>query len=374
MQTSFSAGMAEATAMTRAGRLADATALIQRLLGGTTAPADASAAPDVLLPEPDPQTGPQAGPKPQARMSLRATLRRLAERARALDIETAEPLAPDVDGARFERRTHASHLGARDYWLYVPANLPAGPRPLVVMLHGCTQSPQDFARGTGMNALAEEFGLLVAYPGQPDTANPKRCWNWFRPEDQRRDAGEPGLIAGIVREILAREPADAARVFVAGLSAGGATAAILAAEYPEIFAAAGVHSGLAAGAARDLPSALAAMRQGPAAPARSRIAVPLIVFHGDADRIVNPRNAEALEAQAQSPDCRTQSRIEDVANGRSFTRRVRADAQGRIVSEHWTLHGAGHAWSGGDAKGSYTDPGGPSASREMLRFFRTVRP
>jgi poly(hydroxyalkanoate) depolymerase family esterase len=200
------------------------------------------------------------------RTGLRATLRRLAERKRALDVEDPALAPPVQPGARFEAAHFRSAAGERDYKLYVPASARgAGPRPLVVMLHGCTQNPDDFARGTAMNAAAEAAGVLVAYPAQPSSANPKRCWNWFRPEDQRRDAGEPALIAGLARAVIAAEDVDPARVYVAGLSAGGAAAAVVGALYPDVFAAVGVHSGLPHGAAADVASAFAAMRQARAA-------------------------------------------------------------------------------------------------------------
>ncbi len=365
MQTPFTGAMAEATAMTRAGRLAEATALIQSALraGAPETPP----VPESRIP------GPKAGPKADRslRTGLRATLRRLAERARAIDVEdpALDPALPP--GAQFDTFSYVGPDGARDYRLYVPANRPEGPLPLVVMLHGCTQTPTDFARGTRMNPLAEEFGVLIAYPAQPGSANPNRCWNWFRPGDQRRDTGEPALIAGIVGKVIADHGADPARVYVAGLSAGGAAAAVLGAEYPDIFAAVGVHSGLPVGAARDLPSALGAMRSGPAV-SGSPQPTPAIVFHGDADTVVHPRNGAAVALQTTSSQAGlTATARHDTAGGRGFTRTEHADGTGRILVEHWTLHGAGHAWSGGDAAGSHTDAAGPDASREMLRFFLT---
>ena len=272
---------------------------------------------------------------------------------------------PAPDGARFETFTHSAAEGSRDYKLYVPAALPDGPLPLVVMLHGCNQSPDDFAAGTAMNRLAEAHGLLVAYPAQSVAANPRRCWNWFRPENQRR-GGEPALIAGIVEAIAAAYAVDPARIYAAGLSAGGSAAAILGAAYPELFAAVGVHSGLPVGAAWDARSAYAAMRRAPPVLA-GRADVPTIVFHGDADETVDPENAAELVAQAAA--AHRIKRARGTAGGWRYTRAVHRDDAGRIVAEHWTVHGGGHAWSGGDPAGSFTDPQGPDASAEMLRFF-----
>ncbi|WP_442919486.1 extracellular catalytic domain type 1 short-chain-length polyhydroxyalkanoate depolymerase, partial [Methylobacterium sp.] len=163
---------------------------------------------------------------------------------------------PVPPGARFEERRFAGPAGGLTYKVFVPSGRDGETLPVVVMLHGCTQDSDDFALGTRMNALAEEQGLIVVYPRQERAANAQKCWNWFEPRDQGRGAGEPALIAGIAREVVAEFGADPARVYVAGLSAGGAAAAILAAAYPDVFAAAGIHSGLACGAARDLPSAL----------------------------------------------------------------------------------------------------------------------
>ena len=227
-----------------------------------------------------------------------------------------------------------------------------------------------------MNALAEAQGFLVVYPAQSPSANAQKCWNWFSPHDQQRDRGEPALIAGITRQILREHAADPRRVYVAGLSAGGAAAAIMAQAYPDLYAAAGVHSGLACGAARDMPSALAAMRQGAAtAPARpgpraNQRSVPLIVFHADGDQTVHPRNAEQVIAQsAATGGLRSETQRGQVPGGHAYSRRVFTDAAGQAVMEQWVVHGGGHAWSGGSAAGSYTDPRGPDASREMLRFF-----
>lgn len=264
---------------------------------------------------------------------------------------------------------HRSMAGERAYRLYVPAAPAAGPRPLVMMLHGCTQAPEDFARGTRMNAAAAEAGALVAWPEQTRTANPQGCWNWFLPEQRRRDAGEAAILAGILRDVVAVHRADPRRLFVAGLSAGGAMAAALADTHPELVAAVGVHSGLPAGAAHDLQSALAVMRDG-APPQPSRPGPRLIVFHGDADTVVNPVNAERLAATRGAAGDGARPRVvSGAAGGRGYTRTRVAGPDGVTRLEMWLVQGAGHAWSGGAAGGSHADPKGPDASREMLRFF-----
>ena len=196
------------------------------------------------------------------------------------------------------------------------------------------------------------------------------CWNWFRPGDQRRDAGEPAILAGLARHIVAGVRRAAKRVFVAGLSAGGAMAAVLGETYPDLFAAVGVHSGLPAGCASDVMSAFAAMRGDPGvAPAvRRRGRMPrTIVFHGGADRTVHPSNAEQIVAAARSPAALRDERGE--AGGRAYVRIVADGPGGPPELECWMVDGAGHAWSGGDPAGSYADPAGPDASAEMVRFF-----
>jgi poly(hydroxyalkanoate) depolymerase family esterase len=248
------------------------------------------------------------------------------------------------------------------------------------MLHGCTQNPDDFAVGTGMNRLAEEHGIIVAYPGQPMSANQSACWNWFNPAEQMRDVGEPSIIAGITRTIMAEFDIDAERVYVAGLSAGGAMAAIMSATYPELYAATGIHSGLAYGSATDVASAFAAMRgsSSPAAPEQRKShlksangRVRTIVFHGASDQIVHPSNAEMIlaEARAGVTDPAQETRHDGSAGGRAYIRIVITDASGVPHVEHWAIEGLGHAWSGGSPEGSHTDQHGPDASREMLRFF-----
>jgi poly(hydroxyalkanoate) depolymerase family esterase len=198
--------------------------------------------------------------------------------------------------------------------------------------------------------------------------NPQRCWNWFKHQHQSRGRGEPALLESLVQAVVAEHGFDGSRVFVAGLSAGGAMAAVLGEACPDTFAAIGVHSGLPAGAARDLPAALAAMKAGPAAGNSAAARVPCIVFHGDADATVHHRNGDAM-AQAIPRQSAQENRVDAGAGRRAATRTVFVDAQGRATGEQWVVHGAPHAWSGGSPAGSYTDPRGPDASAEMLRFF-----
>ncbi len=274
-------------------------------------------------------------------------------------------------GARFETRSVTNPAGTRTYKLYVPSGYRGQPLPLVVMLHGCTQSPDDFAAGTRMNELAEEKIFLVAYPAQSQSANASKCWNWFNAADQQRDHGEPSLIADITRQVIRDFPVQHGRVYVAGLSAGGAAAAVMGATYPDLFAAVGVHSGLACGAASDMPSAFAAMKNGgPASAGRAAGTVPTIVFHGDRDTTVNPVNGEQVIARARSAEnLRPTVEHGESAGGVRYTRTRHTDGDGRSLLEQWVLHGVGHAWSGGSNAGSYTEPRGPNASRAMVDFF-----
>ena len=260
------------------------------------------------------------------------------------------------EGARWEARRFEGPEGARDYRLFLPSPRGAAPAGVLVMLHGCTQDPEDFARGTRMNEVAERHGLAVVWPQQGPAHNPQSCWNWFRPEDQRREGGEPALLAAITRAVLGELGVPEGRAAVAGLSAGGAMAAILAVTHSDLFAAAGVHSGLPAGSARDVASAFAVMRAGGGRQGRG---APLIVFHGTADATVSPANADALVPGAAMPGGATSHG----GNGRRWSRAVAADG-----SELWRVEGGGHAWFGGDASGSFADPLGPDASEEIARF------
>ncbi len=335
MDESLPKRLLRASGLDRPGSLTEATAAIQRALKGVTVKA---AAPAWLAKLDVSKSRPEMPPTPEHR------------------------------GSVFLSGSFTNDAGSRAYRLYVPGHRVARP-PLLVMLHGCTQSGEDFAAGTRMNQVAESVGALVLYPVQTARANAQRCWNWFNPADQRAGQGEPAIIAGMTREVAAERDVDPARIFVAGLSAGGAQAAILGAAYPELYAAIGVHSGLACGAAADMMSAFSAMKQGRAG--HGRIGVPAIVFHGDRDGTVNPRNADEVAAQVSASG---KSHIErgQVPGGLAYTRTTQSGADGRPRLEQWVVHGAGHAWSGGSADGSYTEPRGPDASKEMLRFFQQI--
>jgi poly(hydroxyalkanoate) depolymerase family esterase len=262
---------------------------------------------------------------------------------------------------RFIKRTYGNDAGTRAYKVYLPAGYRGQALPLVVMLHGCKQTPDDFAVGTRMNELADELAFLVVYPAQASSANYSKCWNWFRPHDQRRDGGEPSLIAGITRQVIERYKVDARRVYIAGISAGGAMAGVMAATYPDLYAAAGIHSGLPYASARDAVSAIAAMRGQRSDAASLLPAVPTIVFHGDRDMTVQHREGDYAIAGVQH---KSES---GEAGGRAYTRTIYRGAKAAV--EHWLVHGAGHAWSGGNASAPYADAKGPNATREMLRFF-----
>jgi len=402
--------MLDATRLTREGRLAEATALIQQTLGFPTVddveplpvtlrgvPTARSSAPTepatctapAALEAPslrpaaqacsEPVTDPHAA-RPRARVNLRPWPGPPSPLARSLGFtiplgRSNCRLAPKSWPGTWIDATYADAHGSRAYRLYVPSNHRSREHAssLVVMLHGCTQDPDDFAAGTGMNDLAESQGFLVVYPEQDASANHSKCWNWFLETDQQRDRGEPALIAGIARRVMVEYGVDSGRLFVAGLSAGGAMAAILGAAYPDLFAAVGVHSGLAPGSAHDLPSAFQAMRQGGRPGRPLAHSIPLILFHGDRDTTVSPRNADHLVrhwiATASPEPLVTLARGE--ANGKPYTRTTYRDLVGQLLVERWTIHGAGHAWSGGHPGGSFTDPAGPDASAEFARFFHS---
>jgi poly(hydroxyalkanoate) depolymerase family esterase len=402
MKIDLAAALGEATPLTRTQKLAEATRLIQEVLSGdrnttsavnlrSPAPTDAPARlSDPRAERPDSATPAEATTDHslsagRQSMRIRRPLGETLKLLRRGALGTPKPLTIELptrrkrpyipEGAQFLTRSFTLPSGTRAYKLYVPRH-PDAVTGLVVMLHGCTQNPDDFAIGTGMNEVAEERGLIVAYPAQSRVANPSLCWNWFHLRDQKRGSGEPAIIAGLTEELIAEFGIGSGRVFIAGLSAGGAMAAVMGATYPDIYAAVGVHSGLRSGTAGDLISALAAMRgnqrhraliPGAAMP----VSVRTIVFHGDADQTVHPSNGDSIVTSAKAGLKAEQQETQwgHSPGGIDYLRTVSRNAAGLPAVEHWLVCGVGHAWSGGNSEGSYTDPRGPNASREMVRFF-----
>jgi poly(hydroxyalkanoate) depolymerase family esterase len=405
--------MSEVTRLTNEGRLAEATAVIQRALGGISAPAAGEDTTEAEGLAQTSSTGPRSANFGHIGETIRGVLSNgrnypdvpsvpdglagrlpdglpnLADGLHGLVKGKPGPLVVPA-GGKFVERSYAGPAGGLSYKLYIPSGYNGREAvPLVVMLHGCTQSPDDFAAGTSMNELAEAHTFLVAYPAQAQNANMQKCWNWFKVSEQQRGSGEPAIIAGITRQVVEEYSVADDRVYVAGMSAGGAMAAIMGATYPDLYAAVGVHSGLAPGAAQDLASAFSAMQDGAASNtprdvciSGSAIGVPLIVFHGDRDATVHPRNAEQLLAYYRTADTTPGGRNTanepvppvtvqkgQVPDGYAYTRATQRDVEGYPIMEQWMVHGLGHAWSGGSSAGSYTDPKGPDASAEMVRFF-----
>jgi poly(hydroxyalkanoate) depolymerase family esterase len=367
MNSDFVAEILRATGSLRAGDQGGVAAIIQSALAAAG------------LTEVGGEAAPVARPERRShrlRKPLGEVIRTLSAGKERLGFGPGRPApAPQLplpEGASFLDRRYSCAAGTRRYRLYVPASAEEGLQGLVVMLHGCTQTPEDFAAGTGMNALAEAHRLLVAYPAQTGGDNAMSCWNWFRPGDQLRGSGEPAIIAGLTESLRAEYRIPDGRVFVAGLSAGGAMAAIMAETYPELYEAAGIHSGLPFGSANDVMSAFTAMRGQVAIEPASRggggDTPRLIVFHGTADTTVHPSNAERIVASASGGEV-LRSVNGPVGSTRRYTRQVTTRADGINRIESWMIEGAEHAWSGGHPSGSYTDPRGPDASAAMVRFF-----
>lgn len=351
MKDEFATAMGRALDLTRAGSPMQATRLIQNALH---------------IPAPIPQTA-KAPPGTGRRLGRVVDALASARKAMSASGQAARPMPAVPMATRYEARQHETAFGTRDYRLFVPFLRNEPLQGMVMMLHGCTQNADDFAVGTRMNDLAQQHNLLMIYPEQTRMANQMGCWNWFQPDHQQRGTGEPALLDDLARTIAQEFAIDSGRIYVAGLSVGGAMAAILGQTYPETFAAVGVHSGLAPGAATDMAGAFAAMRaSSPRSPKPSSVAVRSIVFHGSADSTVSPANADAVIAAALGPVRGAELNL-PIKDGASVT--LYQDQSGTTVAEKWTLAELNHAWSGGAAEGSYTDPKGADASAEMLRFF-----
>jgi poly(hydroxyalkanoate) depolymerase family esterase len=369
MSENWNTRMGEALRLTRTGQLAQATSLLQQGLAGKAGPQPEGAGVDDLAGH---GRGRPSPPSNRVATPPRASLLARTESSEARPALHSSAHAPARAGfvGQTHRRRHTEIAGTRSYDLYVPAGYRGDAVPLVVMLHGGTQNATDFAAGTRMNELAERHTFLVAYPEQSRTANRGGYWNWFSPTDQRTGSGEPAIIAGITREVMRDLAVDSARVYIAGLSAGGAMAAVMAATYPDLYAATGVHSGIGYQAAHDVASAFASMKTGGTPTATGT--VPLIVIHGDKDTIVAPVNAAKLiSCRLAAGDIASQSSpiTERADSGRAYIRTTYYRSDGVAVAESLIVHGGGHAWYGGNPAGSYTDPDGPDASAEMVQFF-----
>jgi poly(hydroxyalkanoate) depolymerase family esterase len=372
--TVFSDAMREALLLTRAGELRDATRVIRDALRqrDTGRPARQDPA-DARVRTPRAEPGVIS---PLLKPVLRLPLLPANDSPPAADVST--PHSPGMKG-RFIAGMFSNAAGTRAYKLWIPSTATsARTLPLIVMLHGCTQDADDFARGTRMNECAERHGCYVLYPVQDTAANPQRCWRWFDPAHQRRDGGEPSILAGMVRQVAGEHGVDPDRVYVAGLSAGAAMAMVLGDTYPDVFAALAVHSGLPTGIADNVPSAFAAMagRSKPRAAIKDTgikcRPVPGLVIHGDADQTVRSGNGAAVATQLiQRYEIDGQALRREVSVEPTHTKSCFFDADGRLVVEQWAIRNGGHAWSGGAAAGSYTDPSGPDASSRIVAFFLT---
>ncbi len=372
MNPDFQRMMSRAALQTRGGDLLGATRSIQDALAGTVEAAAEAEAPtrddDVIDVDARVIEDHPIGIGATESLRSRSTTREHHEPPR-------EARAPVMDEERFLAATYARGRTSIDYKLYVPPGDPSVPRPLLLMLHGCTQNPDDFAIGTRMNEVAKRNGWLVLYPEQSTKLNPQGCWNWFKTSHQERGRGEPALLAALTHHVMAHHRVDARRVHVAGLSAGGAMAAVLGQTYPELFASVGVHSGLPSGAVASAPEALAMMRTGQDTRSVSRmttsppVAIPTIVFHGTRDMTVHPLNGEHVYADAITGLTGTERVEHGREGGRAYTRKTTVATDGRALAELWLIDGAGHAWSGGDRRGSHADWQGPDAAGQMICFF-----
>ncbi|MFN3723912.1 MAG: alpha/beta hydrolase family esterase [Paracoccaceae bacterium] len=374
MTRHFAAAMRRATKLMRPARMKKAGS-VQKAMTGLMVKAMLSALPD---PTPKKATPAKVATRKPRVVKTAGSLGTVVAKLRTASMNRTGTGKAGAGRSQARSETppiHRSGGASRSYRIHMPKDHAKEPKGLLLMLHGCSQTIDDFALGTGMNRHADKHGLIVVYVEQTSVDNAAACWNWFRPDNQVRGGGEPALLASLTRKIMKEHGLTRDSVFVAGLSAGGAMAAILADVYPDVFAAAGIHSGLPRGAARDVMSAMSAMRSGGAVmPAATRpphpgLATRRIIFHGDKDSTVHPSNAAAIVAGAIGDTALPHRVTRRSVRGRSYARSDFADADGQIQLELWTIEGSGHAWSGGKAAGSYTDAKGPDASAQMIRFF-----
>ena len=303
----------------------------------------------------------------------------------------------ELKDAMWQQYLYHDATGNHPYFVYTPSTYHHGTAvPLLVLLHGCTQKAADFAAGTGMNQLAEQYGFIALYPQQKRTSNQTLCWNWYKSSHQFRDRGEPALIAHMVQAIsenTSQWTIDSSRVYVVGASAGAAMAVILGATYPDIFAAIGVHSGVEYQAVTNIIGGLKLVLGGGPDPVKQgqkafeamgsyKRMVPTIVFQGTRDRIVPPINGDQVVQQwmqtnhlasqglyvadFKNPTTTTSGQVPE---GLTYTVSTWEDHTGKEVQQYWKIDGLAHAWSGGNPAVSYTDPRGPNASEVMYQFF-----
>ena len=304
----------------------------------------------------------------------------------------ADAALPDLDaavgGGELIQRSYVGPEGTRDYLLYVPAGYDGTPRPLVVGLHGCSQSASHFAYITGFNHLADTEGFLVVWPEQNIVSNTSLCWNWFSLVHQQRDTGEAAIIAGMVDEVAGTHAVDSKRVHAVGISAGGAMAVVLGAVFPDVFASVGSVEGCpfngtpCVGSPSLMPASTLAGYVVDAMGSKARL-LPLLVVQGTLDTSVLPANGELLvqqwvRAADQIDDGATNGSVPTTAastsdgsapGGHDYEKAVYLDANGDVLVERWLVSGLGHAWPGGAPAIAYSDPQGPSACDESWRFF-----
>lgn len=365
MTTQKPLNMAEITRLMRAGQLSEATQAIQANLGGASLPT--ASLPTGGLPTGGP---PDGAAMPATKGAGFAGGLMDALRKGGLAGGTTAPPLTLPDGASWTSRTHQAAGETRDLRLYVPASLADGQAPagLLLLLHGCTQDPDDFARGTGIFEAAEQNRIIVVAPEQSARSNMNRCWNWFETRHGARDSGEAAFLTDLTRTIAHEFAVPPDLRFAAGLSAGGAMAVTLGSVFADDFGAVACHSGLPNGAAGDMSGAFQAMSQG-GSDSAAGVGCRLFVLHGSTDTTVSPRNADAVVRQALR---RQTGLVQRRADSRMADRAVRItryrDTEGALRVQEWRINGLGHAWSGGAAEGSHTAPG-PSATQAMMAFF-----